>query len=217
MINGAIIICHAFDHANLTDSVYMSTPNLPLRYEISNDGTGAAATLDCICSSVVSEGGTQDNGVERSADTGLTPLTTGNDTNLYPILGIRLKSTHLSAEVRLKNFSIACTSTAVFRYAIVFNPTLAGVAVSWTAITNSPVEISRPANTTTISTENLTIVSNYAQQSATFAPTEAGEIKGFLSLGSSIAGVSDTLWLAAQRITGTTESFYGAMRWREIL
>lgn len=217
VINGAIIICHAFDHANLTDSVYMSTPNLPLRYEISNDGTGAAATLDCICSSVVSEGGTQDNGVERSADTGLTTLTTGNDTNLYPVLGIRLKSTHLSAEVKLKSFSIVCTSTAIFRYAVVFNPTLAGAAVSWTAITNSPVEVSRPTNASTVSDENLIIVSNYSQQTAQFAPTESGEIKGFLSLGSSIAGVSDTLWLIAQRITGTTESFYGAVRWREIM
>jgi len=35
-------------HANLFNTVYMSTPNLPVRYFIENDGTGGGASLDAI-------------------------------------------------------------------------------------------------------------------------------------------------------------------------
>lgn len=34
-------------------------------------------------------------------------------------------------------------------------------------------------------------------------------------LGSSIAGVADQLVLAVQRVTGTTETFFGSLTWRE--
>lgn len=56
MIDGAFIAIHTFYNANNSTSVYMTTPNLPLRYEIANDGTGGASTLETICSTVISEG-----------------------------------------------------------------------------------------------------------------------------------------------------------------
>src|SRR6056297_3389277 len=40
VIDGKFIYCHEFLNANNLTEVYMSTPNLPLRSEISNDGTG---------------------------------------------------------------------------------------------------------------------------------------------------------------------------------
>ena len=52
VIDGIPYVCHQFLNANLRNTVYMSTPNLPLRYEIENDGTGAAEQLDHICTSV---------------------------------------------------------------------------------------------------------------------------------------------------------------------
>jgi len=56
VINGQIVYAHRFDCANIQQSVYMQTPNLPLRYELEalSDATG---TLDCICGTVISEGG----------------------------------------------------------------------------------------------------------------------------------------------------------------
>jgi hypothetical protein len=45
VVDGIVYYCHQFNHANSVSTVYMSTPNLPVRYEIDNDGTGAASTL----------------------------------------------------------------------------------------------------------------------------------------------------------------------------
>lgn len=215
VVNGQPIVMHVVEHANLADSVYISTPNLPLRYEISNAGAGAAANMDCICSTVTSEGGQEDNGVERAVDLGTTGFVTNNNTNLYPILGIRLKSTHQVATVRPISFSLLCTSTATYRYAVLFNPTLAGAAVSWSAVTNSALEFSTPTNATTVSAQNVVVTSGYDQQGGGFSPSSTGEIKGFLSIGSSIAGVSDTLWIAVARISGGAETFLASVRWRE--
>ncbi len=61
VINGSVIYAHRFDNANINPSVYMSTPNLPIRYEIDATG-GGAGSIDCICSSVSSEGGLQGAG-----------------------------------------------------------------------------------------------------------------------------------------------------------
>jgi len=64
IINGQIIICHTFNNANDIDKVYMTTAILPIRYEIENTGAAASAsTLTQICSSVISEGGYDRNGL----------------------------------------------------------------------------------------------------------------------------------------------------------
>lgn len=55
VVNGIIYYCHQFNHANSLSNVYMTTANLPLRYEIRS--TGGSGTLRKICCSAISEGG----------------------------------------------------------------------------------------------------------------------------------------------------------------
>jgi hypothetical protein len=43
VIGGRFYVVHQMDHSALNDNVYMTLPNLPNRYEIINDGTGAAS------------------------------------------------------------------------------------------------------------------------------------------------------------------------------
>jgi len=57
-INGVTIYAHEFLNANTQGRVYMTTPNLPVRYEITNSQAVASSqTLKQICCSVISEGG----------------------------------------------------------------------------------------------------------------------------------------------------------------
>ena len=215
VINGKIVVCHVQPHANIISSVYMSNPNLPLRYEISNNGSGAATTLDCICSTVTSEGGSAVTGTQFGADRALTPLQTANATTLYPVLGIRLKSTYLHATIHPVEVSVLCDSSATFRYSICINPTLAGTAPTWTAITNSAVEEAvTTTNASSVTSEGLMLNAGYSVAGATANASEAS-VGGFVHLGSTIAGVSDQLWICAQRLTGTTENFYATFSWRE--
>jgi hypothetical protein len=59
VINGIFITCHTFHHANLIPTAYITTACLPVRYEIQtlNGAAPATSNLTQICSTVMSEGG----------------------------------------------------------------------------------------------------------------------------------------------------------------
>ena len=217
IIGNQTIVCHEVYHSNVATSVYISTPNLPIRYEIANSGAGSATSMDCICCSLNSEAGQEDNGLEFSADLSATPFATLNNAVLYPVLGLRLKSTHLGAYIKIKSYNILCDTNSTYRAAMCFNPTLAGTAVSWSGITNSALEVSRPTNGTTVSAEGSLVNSSYAIQTNNSTSGTVEIFGGFLTLGSSISGVSDQLWLCVARLAGGTESFYASIRWRETI
>jgi len=88
---GSFIPCHIFHHSNTLTTVYMSTPNLPVRCEILNTGTTDGGFMDQICSTVVSEGGY----VEAGQDWSISSPTarTMDDGTTVPVLAIRLKNT----------------------------------------------------------------------------------------------------------------------------
>jgi len=115
-IGGVITPVHAFEHANIIDSVYMSTARLPLRYEVVNDGSDTymragyfddsdgifiefkknglvAADLEAVCGSVAREGGEQEQGMPNTVGTPIGSkrgLTSGTKNS---VVAIRLKST----------------------------------------------------------------------------------------------------------------------------
>ena len=91
-INGVPYVAHQFSHFNELSTVYMTTANLPIRYEITNTGTTANATfLKQICASVVSEGGIDEtSGHTHSANNGVTAIAV---TTRRPVLSIRPKAT----------------------------------------------------------------------------------------------------------------------------
>jgi hypothetical protein len=108
IINGEYIVCHTFHHANLITSTYITTASLPLRYEIFNTaGTSGASTFKQICSTVLSEGGYELRGKQKSIGTSiLSPRTFAAPGVYYPIVGIRLLSTRLDAIVVASAVSI---------------------------------------------------------------------------------------------------------------
>lgn len=213
-VNGIPYYVHAVHNSNINTVVYMSTPNLPLRYEISNSGTGGADSLVHICTTVITEGGRQSTGIERALNRATDTLTTLNDANIYPLIGLRLKSTALGAFIRLLDYQIICTTTADYAYYIIINPTITGTALSWTGLTNSAIDYTYGTNATTISggtTISTGLGSDTAQnRSGIHRFTESD-----LVIGSSIAGTPQEIYLGVQRLTGTTETFYAAVVWSE--
>ena len=85
-IDGKIRYAHQFLNANNLTSVYMSSPNLPCRYEITNVSSASASTLEHICTSVISEGSIQPEGQLLSVDRGVSVLTGVNNAALYPLV-----------------------------------------------------------------------------------------------------------------------------------
>lgn len=108
VIDGKLIHCHSFHHANKTNGTYMTTACLPVRAEIFNTATtGNNSTMNLICSSVISEGGYELRGEQFSAgqlpNTSYTLTTAGV---FYPVVAIRLKSETPDAIVIPTNFSV---------------------------------------------------------------------------------------------------------------
>ena len=212
-VGGVLYYVHAVNNANNITSVYTSSPNLPVRWEITNSGAGAAATFETICASVVSEGGRQVGGYDRVANRGITPMVTLNSTAIFPVIAIRLRSGYLGAQVIPNLFSLMCTSTTAYRWTLLLNPTVVGVAFSFTALPNSAVEADVARVNTTTLTGGTELRSGYAlaQNEASLLLTPETDF----ALGSNIAGTQDVLVLAVQRLTGTTETFYASLGWRE--
>jgi hypothetical protein len=124
VIDGAYTICHQFNHANQPGNtkVYMTTATLPIRYEITNTGaTANASMMTQICSSMISEGGFQlaGSGNPRAASHTLSaPVRLPNDQSFKPVISIRLKSTNLNAVVIPINYSLVPAAQSIFQYRI---------------------------------------------------------------------------------------------------
>lgn len=215
LIDGHYVVAHNSKHANVTTTgVYMSAPNLPLRFELINSGTGPAATLDCICSSVMVEGGNEHAGMPRGVDRVTTPLVTGNDTNLYPVIGLRLSAAGTNISIQPTAVSAICTTTAFLRYAVVLNPTLVGTPAAWNSIPASGAEYSNTTtNATTVTVGTGTIVASGYANSA--AATLSLDLPHYFSLGVGIFGWRDELWVCGTRVTGSAESLYASIQFTE--
>lgn len=142
---GVPIYVHEFRNANNLTTVYMTTANLPVRYEITNTaGVGSVASIKQICTAVVAEGGASERelGYSATASNGITGI---GVTTRRPILSIQLKLTFNSIEnrgsinlQRVEGFAV--TNNAFCE--VVYNGVLTGAAfasVGTNSITNFDV------------------------------------------------------------------------------
>ena len=108
--NGNTIVAHEFYHSNILSTVYWNNPNLPIRCEIRNYSTAASGNnyLDQICSTVISEGGYSEAGVDFSVS--LSGLRSVAANSSLPILNIRLATGYKG----LPNRSIVRLGKATF-------------------------------------------------------------------------------------------------------
>jgi hypothetical protein len=151
-IDGAIHVMHEFKNANAIDSTYMTTANLPIRYEIENIGTAAStSTMLQICSTVITEQGSVDDGgyYTHTANTGATPKSV---TTRQAILTIRpkllLNSIVNRAKIAVMDIDLMIGGNDVM-WELVYNGTIGG-SPSYTDIgANSAVEYDIAGTTVT--------------------------------------------------------------------
>jgi len=211
VIDGIIYMTHQFLNANNLTLPYMTTPNLPIRYSIENGGSGPADDLVCICASVASEAGHDPVGMTRGifSNDSLSGLA---NTAAYPLISMRLKSTHLDAVLQILGLSAVSSSqeSRVFRVSVLLNGTITN-PTAWGGLADSSVEVMLPTTTgTTIA--NGTVLASFVvsgRESITI-PAQDAEV-----IGSSIAGTSDVLSLVVEPITNSI-SVYTTLNWREL-
>lgn len=217
VIGGIPVYCHEFLNANTTQTaVYMSTPNLPLRYEIQNDGNGGAASLDHICASVISEGGSQEIGSLRYFSNDTTNINGNTAGTIYALCGIRLKPTALDASIIIENVTAINTTNDDFEWLLILNPTVAN-AITFSDQTNSAVQTG-PGNSGNPSNSTLTsgtILSGGYVRSGTTTGSISASPGNAIKLGSTISGTPDEIYLAVRPLSVNAD-MYGSITWREL-
>jgi len=214
VVDGKIYYAHEFLNANNLTTVYMSTPNLPVRYEISNDGSGVASDLDCICSTVMSEGGIQENGQIRYAASSAACNANVAGT-VYAVIGIRLKSNYIGQTINLRNISLSeITSGKELRWFLRFNPTVAGT-FTYSGESNSAIEVARgdTGNTVTGGTD----IGGGFFSSVNRGGEVSSTLDSALNLGSKIDGTVDEIVLCCTPLPGNSNAdVFGGIEWREL-
>lgn len=218
IIDGKIIHCHSFHHANYINTTYMTTASLPLRYEIKNTGTTASnSVLKQVCSSVISEGGYELRGVQQSIG---TPVGTGyacaTANTMYPIVSLRLKSTALDAIVIPTAASILGKGNGVdFKWSLIAGGTVTNTEPWISAGSNSAIEYTLTANAITGGRVAATGYLNSSTQSSPTIDILKQAMFQYQLQRNSFTGDAETFTLAVQ--TGTNSSnCYASLDWEEI-
>jgi len=212
VIDGVIITCHTFNHANQPGNtkVYMTTATLPIRYEITNTGaTANASMMTQICSTVISEGGYNSFGTTQSAGTGTTQKRLTNSNTYYPIVSIRLNSSRLDSIVFPRQIDVLSPSVNYYRWVLLLNPTLTGATFATTSPTGT-VDIDTAA---TAISGGIEIQSGYAS-ARELSILSAVDYFQF-QLGRTLAGVSDIVTLAIAA-TANNADVLAELGWQEL-
>jgi hypothetical protein len=217
IISGAVVYCHQFLAANVLTTVYMTTANLPARYELENTGTAGSNTdLLQVCTSVSSEGGFDDErGIIHSAGNGATGIAV---TTRRPVFSIRSKATFNSITNRGSIFPETARFLAlggdVF-WELVFNGTLTGASFADVG-SNSLAE--KDVAATAISGGEVVdtgyIASGGPASSARQA--EVASLTSKLALGLDIAGTAPDVFSIVATAVSSSPTVHGALRWKEL-
>ena len=228
--NGQLITAHEFYHSNNLATVYIANPNLPVRCEIRNTGVGIGASFDQICSSVMSEGGYVESGIDFAhtmTTTRTTPTPAGTE---LPLVAIRLKNTFRGypnrISVKLNNLSLFCETNSIV-YKVLKLPSSAYLSnpgtLTWTSASdNSGVEYCIDAETYSDGDEFASgFVPSGASQNS-LSPVSSGTLSAAKKniIVQNIDSTSSEIYvLVVRTITTTgnaTASVAAALQWREI-
>jgi hypothetical protein len=218
VVDGYIYYCHYFNHTNNNAEVYMTEPSAPIRYEISNDGTGSADTFDTICASIMSEGGQEQTAISTYISRDGAPITLANEDLFTPVLSIRLKDGYESTRITPEDISILLTTSTNYEWALFLNPTIAGTdAVSWSNITNSSLQYDITRDNTNTLTGGYKISGGYGASTVQAKSPSGGLSSSFLTIGSKIDGTKDELVLGVKNIDGNGGTCYGGLNVKEYI
>lgn len=215
VINGALNLAHTFRNANDLTEVYMTTANLPLRYEIENTGTAAGSSdLKQICAAVASEGGFEaDRAVIFSADNGVTARNIS--TTPLPLIAIRPKTTFGKTNrgsVVPVGLDMVAQGTNIFvLWRVFYNPAVTGG--SWTSVNASSIVEQNVAATSI--TGGLVVASGYITSTSQSRASLQERFTTRLTLTNNIAGNATTPLVLMLTTTSGTGTALASLRWSE--
>lgn len=215
LVGGQVRCVHEFLNSNALASVYMSTPNLPIRYQMITTSSSPVSTMVAMCSAVISEGGQGDVGILRYKSTAGTHIDANTENTVYAIVGIRLKSTHVGTTVKIIDVSVAeHVGDKDYEWTLLFNPTVADT-FAYANETNSALQAATGASANTV-TSGTAISGGYLSSDKKGGAGSIG-VENALRLGAKIDGTVDEIVLCVRPVGGSTNlDIEGSITWREV-
>jgi len=214
--NGAPVTAHIFNASPSGDVPYITTANLPVRYEISSAAT-ETGTMKQICSAVISEGGFEDElGIPQSRDNGGSA--TSISTTETPVLAIRPKATFNSITNRgtIVPESIEVFADVASYYRVYHNASVT-TAASWTSQGANSIAEYDVSGTAFSSTGAELVASGFiAASNASKAGSADESLTVRLPLTLDVSGANPTEFVVTMTTISGTGDGYAALRWREL-
>lgn len=206
VLSGQTIYFLDYTAANNISTVYMSSPNQPIRYEIRQVGVGSGY-FDMICSQTATEGAL--NGLYSTIgiqhETSTTLSTSGTK---YPYIGYRLKQGYKAVTSQYSSLSVLNTSNDNYLLTVEFNPTIS-TTPTWIDIPNSPFQYALFTGTTTATiTSPGHIMKSLIGEAGTSALTTLIVDDNQIRVGSNVNGSLDEMWICITPL-GTNATFLG--------
>ena len=191
IINGQYILAHQFNHANEATSTYMQSAQMSIRLEITNTGTTTGATMQQICSSVISSGGYSPNATQQFTGRGLTYYTMTTAGTFYNLVSLRLGTDGINYNkvVYLDALNVLTDSNQNMEWRAILNPTFSS-SPTWANVTTFTQ--STTSNVTV--TGGTVIGTGYVVNKGEPVSLTGDALK--YQIGRSIAGVSDVICVA---------------------
>jgi hypothetical protein len=222
-IGGRIHYVHEFNAANILAVPWASTPNLPLRYQIITTTSSGVCSMRCICAAVISEGGINERGPIRYRSTAGAVLVTDTENELFCLIALRLKATHLGAHIRVVDVQLQIQTAGESLEWVLVHGTkndviTVGGSLTYADLANSALQTALGATANDISggTEvggGFLETGNNAQGAA----SDGGIVPSTLTLGAAVDGTRSELMLAVRPNGGVSAmEVEGSITWQEI-
>lgn len=196
---GKIYVCHEAYHNNSLSKVYMTSPMLPVTYEVENITTVTAALDDFrqICCSVLREGGESTSTKHQNVNNGVTPIAI-TSTAYVPVIALQLQTAYCGKGM-IKPDEIDLLTQGSSKdtlFEVLYNPTVEG----GTFVTNTS-GIAMYNITATNMTGGIRVAALYANSDARVGDKIFDK---HYWLGGSVTGTVDILGVRARAVTGVT-------------
>jgi len=193
VVNGTNRIFVTNTGANDLTTVYMQSPNQPVRYEIRS--TGGTGSFNQICSQASLEGTV--NNLQRSVlIDNFTARTLATGGTKYPLLGYRINTSYGGTNITLSDIQTVNITNAAkgdFLVTIELNPTLSSTP-AFNTITNSAIEYSLGTGAQTVTTAGYRLAGFLGTGSSTQVDSFQFQ-DNVIRPGISIGGTADQVWV----------------------
>ena len=196
LVDGVIHYAHTHSSHNVFSTNSLTTPSLPVRYEI--ESTGSSGQMKQQSSCILVEGVYNQRGVVRSVDTGLSAISASKG-SLKPAISVRLKSGYRSSIIPKSVNILQTSNNTTLYYALYMFTSLTGA--SWQNAANCPNCISEYDTSATSFTGGIKIASGYLPSKAAYSLTQ--NIEPILNLAGNYDGTTDILTLVISGVERT--------------